>query len=140
MGSVPTLIGAETSFQGEINSSDSICIQGTFQGKLHSSGNVYINQSAWVQADIEAQYVAVHGTVQGNILAHEELNLGTTGRISGDVHTGTLTVNTGGILDGCCRMDNPQAALSITKELDHEVQPAPDKQTVKNTDTESKPQ
>ncbi|MFP4391410.1 MAG: bactofilin family protein [Desulfohalobiaceae bacterium] len=116
MGSVSTLIGADTFFEGVFKGKDSICIQGEFKGGIQSDGNVYINQHARVEAEIEAQYVAVHGEVHGNILAQEELNIGPTGRISGDVQTKTLTVATGGYLDGCCRMNGDQQALSLKRE------------------------
>ncbi|MGM0424708.1 MAG: bactofilin family protein [Thermodesulfobacteriota bacterium] len=116
MGSVPTLIGTDTVFEGAFKGKDSICIQGEFKGSLQSEGNVYINQQARVEAEIDAQYVAVHGEVHGNIVAQEELNIGPTGRISGDVQTKSLTVATGGYLDGCCRMDSSHQGLNLKKE------------------------
>jgi cytoskeletal protein CcmA (bactofilin family) len=70
-----------------------------------------------VEAEIDAQYVAVHGQVQGNVLAQEELNIGPTGRISGDIQTKSLTVATGGYLDGCCRMNEAQQELGLKNEL-----------------------
>ncbi|MFP4629836.1 MAG: polymer-forming cytoskeletal protein [Desulfohalobiaceae bacterium] len=125
MGSVPTLIGADSMFEGVFKGKDSICIQGQFKGRLQSEGNVYINQQSRVEAEIQAQYIAVHGEVLGNVVAREELNVGPTGRITGDVHTKSLTVATGGFLDGCCQMQNLQKDFDPQeKGLAREAEPA----------------
>lgn len=104
----PTLIGANTNFKGRFSGSDDICIEGQFTGEIHSEGSVYVNKSAVIQADIRASYVYVHGCVQGNVVAREQLNIGENGRVDGDVQTKALTVLTGGHLEGSCRMyDEP---------------------------------
>lgn len=102
---VQTLVGAKTSFEGKVTGEDSICIDGGFKGTVEISGNLYINNRAKVEAEIKAKNIFIHGTVIGNVTALEHLNVGAKGRIIGDVQTKTLTVATGGILDGNCRME-----------------------------------
>lgn len=100
----PTLIGANTNFTGRFSGSDDICIEGQFTGEIRCEGSVYVNKSAVIQADIQAAHVYVHGCVQGNVQAREQLNIGENGRVDGDVQTKALTVLTGGHLEGSCRM------------------------------------
>lgn len=105
----PTLIGGNTNFEGRFSGSDDICIEGQFTGEIASEGSVYVNQNATITANIRATHVYVHGRVQGNVAAREQLNIGENGRVDGDVETKALTVLTGGHLEGSCRMFNESA-------------------------------
>lgn len=104
MNGAPTLIGVNTSFEGRFTGHDSICIEGEFKGELISDSSIFINKSARVHAEVKAKNVFVHGEVEGNIRASEHLNIGASGCVRGDVDTRSLTVVTGGRLDGSCRM------------------------------------
>jgi len=104
MNGAPTLLGVNTSFEGRFTGHDSICIEGEFKGELISDNSVFINKSARVHAEVKAKNVFVHGEVEGNIRASEHLNIGASGCVRGDVDTRSLTVITGGRLDGSCRM------------------------------------
>ena len=107
----PTLIGADSSFEGTYKGKESICIEGAFSGTIEGTNNVYVHEGAKVQADIQATFVMVHGVVNGNVSADEEINIGATGRVNGDVKTKSLTVTTGGCLNGQCRMPDKDGAL-----------------------------
>jgi cytoskeletal protein CcmA (bactofilin family) len=106
-----TLIGADSSFEGVYKGSESICIEGEFTGSIQGTNNVYVHEGAQVKADIKASFVMVHGEVNGNISSEEEINIGATGRVNGDVETKSLTVVTGGCLNGQCRMAVQESAI-----------------------------
>jgi cytoskeletal protein CcmA (bactofilin family) len=106
-----TLIGADSSFEGTYKGRESICIEGEFSGTIQGTNNVYVHEGARVQADIRATFVMVHGEVNGNITSEEEINIGATGQVNGDVETKSLTVVTGGCLNGQCRMAVNQSAV-----------------------------
>ncbi len=114
--SAPTLLGSNISFEGKLKGKDSICIQGNFNGIVESGGSVYVNKKAKVKADIVAQNVFVHGEVIGNITAGEHLNIGSSGRIRGDVETRALTVITGGFLEGACKMKTKNDTVELDKK------------------------
>jgi cytoskeletal protein CcmA (bactofilin family) len=122
MGGAPTLLGPNTSFEGRFLGHDSICIEGEFRGELINESSVFINKSGRVQADVKARNVFVHGDVEGNIRASENLNIGPSGRVRGDVDTRSLTVVTGGRLDGNCRMlDENGEVISESQGIDSPV-------------------
>lgn len=106
-----TLIGADSSFEGVYKGRESICIEGEFTGTIQGTNNVYVHEGARVKADIKATFVMVHGEVKGNITSEEEINIGATGRVDGDVETKSLTVVTGGCLNGQCRMAEKDGAI-----------------------------
>jgi cytoskeletal protein CcmA (bactofilin family) len=121
MDGAPTLIGANCSIEGSYSGNDSICIEGEFKGRVECEENVYVNNGAKVYADIIARFVAVHGEVKGNITAKEELNIGATGRITGDVFTPSLTVITGGFINGRCKMLSGEKDLQASQSFSSRV-------------------
>ncbi len=104
----PTLVGKNSSFEGNFSGNDSICIDGVFKGYIDCKGNVFINKDAVVEGDIKGKNIIVHGRVQGNIIAKEEIIIGQKGKVIGDISTKIFTVETGGILHGKCQMNGGQ--------------------------------
>ncbi len=101
--SIDTVIGAEAVFEGVLSTKNSICIEGTFRGTLHSEGAVILSRSGTLEADVVADHVLVNGTLRGNVRALKQLDVGETGVIHGDVQAASVTVAKGGVLEGTCR-------------------------------------
>ena len=113
---VPTLVNAGSSFEGTCKSNGSICIEGEFTGTIEGADNVYVHKRARVNADIHAKNVMVHGEVNGNIFSEEEINISDTGQVTGGVEAPSLTISSGGYLDGHCRM----SAAEKINESEHQ--------------------
>jgi len=110
----PTLIGENSSFEGNFVGNDSICIDGNFKGYIKCKENVYINQNAFIEGDISGKNVVVHGKVIGNITAKDTLIIGEKGKIIGDVSTKIFAVEKGGVVHGRCNME--KEVQNIEKE------------------------
>ncbi len=107
----PTLIGTNSSFEGNFKGRENVCVEGEYKGCIEAEESVFVNKGGRVYADIFARYVVVHGVVQGNITAGEAIHIGPTGHVDGDVASPSLTVVTGGALNGQCRMMEKGAEL-----------------------------
>lgn len=114
---IDTVIGAEAVFAGVLLCKNSICIDGGFKGRLKCESHVILNKSATIEADIVAEYISVHGKVTGNLTALKHLNLGVTGVIRGDVKAAAITIDTGGTLDGTCKMLSEQQIMEGRSSL-----------------------
>jgi len=110
--SIDTVIGAEAVFEGTLNTKNSVCVEGTFRGKLHSEGAVILSRSGSIEADVIAGYISVNGTLRGNVRALQQLDVGETGVIHGEVQAAAVTVAKGGVLEGTCRMIEAEAAAA----------------------------
>jgi cytoskeletal protein CcmA (bactofilin family) len=107
--SIDTVIGGEAVFEGTLTTKNSVCVEGVFRGKLQSEGAVILSRSGSIEADVVAGYVAVNGTLRGNVRALQQLDVGETGVIHGDVQAVAVTVAKGGVLDGTCHMMEAEA-------------------------------
>lgn len=105
---IGTVIGADACFEGTLTTRASVCIEGTFRGQLQSEGHVVLNRNGVLEADVEAQYLSVNGSVTGNLRALKQLDVGETGVIHGDVEAASVTIAKGGVLEGTCRMISPE--------------------------------
>jgi cytoskeletal protein CcmA (bactofilin family) len=63
-----------------------------------------IDEDAVVEADISGTKVIIRGTVTGNVTATEKVELTLTGRLTGDVTTPDILMETGCKFIGRCLM------------------------------------
>ena len=97
-------IPAGKSQSGELAVEGDVRIDGSFTGKLHTEGTVYIGQKAFFQGTIDAAKVEIGGRFKGNMLAREGLHLLSTGRIEGAVDSTIAQVDKGAQLLGEARI------------------------------------
>lgn len=106
---ITTTLGTGTNFNGTMRFSQSLKIDGRFDGKIESEGFLYIEESAYVQADIKVGSIVVGGTVHGDIYAKEKLEMLSTGQVFGNVQTAKLKIADGVVFEGKCQMiRNPE--------------------------------
>jgi cytoskeletal protein CcmA (bactofilin family) len=105
-----TIIGAESSFQGNLRSKGSVRIDGKIDGGVAAEG-VIIGERGEVQGDISARSVVVGGKITGNIHATESLELLTKSQVFGDLHAPQLLIAEGAIFEGSCLMASEKAKV-----------------------------
>ena len=80
-------------------------VDGHLVGKVSSeSGTLLIGSGGTVDANISVASVVIHGTVNGDIIASEKIELGRTAKVIGHIQTPSLVVEQGAILEGNCNM------------------------------------
>lgn len=100
---VHTLLGKGTIWKGDVHSGpNSIRIEGTVEGTIHSEGEVTIAPSGIVKGTIHAKHLIVTGRVEGIFKIAECLEIHGTGWVEGEVEVGSLVVDEGGTLQGSC--------------------------------------
>ncbi len=132
--SLDTLIGANTVFEGSIQSERSVCVEGSIRGRIEAKGEVVVGRQGQVEADIYADSVVVGGQIIGNINARSRLEITATGRVTGDIEATKITVAEGGMVDGSFKMMEavgsayPQleSGLSIEESDQSNIQSQPD--------------
>lgn len=106
-GMVSTVFGKDTEFNGQLNFSTSLQIDGIFDGEIESGGYLVIGEGAEVRANISAKTVILMGTVTGNVEATERLEIHSNGRLYGNIRTSKLKMADGVVFEGKCEMIKP---------------------------------
>lgn len=103
-----TVLGPEASFKGELTLRGAAKILGEFDGSINAAGEVHIGPTSVCQATIEADSILVDGTVNGDLIARERLQLTNKARVQGDVSAAALIVAEGASFVGRCAV-GPEA-------------------------------
>jgi cytoskeletal protein CcmA (bactofilin family) len=97
-------LGQGAEFIGKLIFNGSVRIDGNFQGEIFGQGSLVVGQGASVKADIAVKSVYISGDVQGTIEVNEKINIHSTGKFSGDVHTPVFIMEEGAFFDGRSHM------------------------------------
>jgi len=90
---------------GEITFKDMVRVNGHVAGTVYSkTGTLIVDTGARVDARVDVQVAIVSGTVKGDIIARERVELGPTSKIYGNIWTRSLVIKDGAIFEGVCRM------------------------------------
>jgi cytoskeletal protein CcmA (bactofilin family) len=117
---IETVIGPNSSLQGDIRSSGGVRIDGDFSGSLDIAGNLVIGENSQVVADITAHNVQVQGTLQGNVTARR-LEILDTGKVWGDIAVDSFVLDDGGFYRGQSRMQGESDPPLL--EASHDPEP-----------------
>ena len=111
-GNSTSLIGAGTTFKGDINSNADLRIDGTLTGNIYSTAKVIIGANGVVEGDISGQQADIHGKVVGTIKVKDLLQLKGTSFVNGNIHAGNLQIDTSATFNGQCQMTPAEPAAS----------------------------
>lgn len=84
---------------GNIESEQSIQVDGFIQGNIITDAEVIITPTGRVQGDIKARLVLINGLVEGTCQGGE-VNIQPKGKFKGTMQTQQLTIEKGGLLIG----------------------------------------
>lgn len=103
----PRKVRAESvpELDGEISFKDLLRINGYVAGSVFSSkGTLIIDESARADAFIDVNVAIINGTVNGDIVGRERVELGLGAMINGNISTPKLSIKPGATFQGDCRM------------------------------------
>jgi cytoskeletal protein CcmA (bactofilin family) len=95
----------QAELSGELLFRDMIRVNGHIAGSVYSKvGTIIIDNEAQVDANVDVAVAVISGTVRGDIVARERVELGPASRIYGNIWTRSLIIKDGAIFEGVCRM------------------------------------
>lgn len=116
-GTLGGFVGSGTVVTGEASFKAMMRIDGQLSGRVTSSGGtLVIGTNGRVDANIEVAVATVHGTVNGDIIATQRLELGRSAKVSGNIQTPSLMIEQGAIFEGSCKMTAVTAAVDKGKK------------------------
>lgn len=108
-------ISAGTVFKGEIESKSDIRIDGTFDGKISTTGRVVVGEGAFVKGEVLCENADVFGKVEGSLTVRDILSLKSACEVKGDLEVAKIAVELGAAFDGTCKMLRKQPVVPETK-------------------------
>jgi len=95
----------QAELSGELTFRDMIRVNGHIAGSVYSKvGTIIIDAEAKVDANVDVAVAMISGTVRGDIVARERVELGPASRIYGNIWTRSIIIKDGAVFEGVCRM------------------------------------
>lgn len=137
-GRLSGYVGNGTVLTGETNFQAMLRVDGHLTGRVTSeNGTLIIGSTGRVDANIAVSAAVVNGTVNGDIIASEKLELGRSARIVGNVQTPRLVIEDGAVFEGNCSMlKAKEAADKRSQNVYRTVEPVPQEKVSVKTETE----
>jgi cytoskeletal protein CcmA (bactofilin family) len=101
---IDTLIGAGTRIVGDVHFSGGFHVDGHVKGNVDalpdSGATLSVSDSGTIEGSVAVPNVVLNGTVKGDILAHDRVELGATARVTGNVYYGLIEMEMGAEING----------------------------------------
>ena len=108
-----TVLTGDTSFKGMLR------VDGRLAGSISSEdGTLIVGTNGQVDANIQVAIAHIYGTVNGDIIASQRIEMGRVARVAGNIQTPALVIEQGAIFDGGCRMIK-QVSPTLSSEQDN---------------------
>jgi cytoskeletal protein CcmA (bactofilin family) len=104
-GRLSGFVGHGTTLTGETEFHAMLRVDGHLIGTVSSeSGTLIIGTNGQVDANVSVAAAMINGSVNGDVVASEKLQLGRTARVMGNIQSPRLIIEEGAILEGSCSM------------------------------------
>lgn len=104
-GRLSGFVGHGTTLTGDTNFQMMLRVDGHLSGSLSSDGGTLIvGSTGQLDANVNVGVANINGTVQGDVIATERIQLGRTARVVGNIATPKLLIEEGAIFEGSCSM------------------------------------
>jgi len=116
-GTLSGFVGSGTVVTGEANFKAMMRVDGHLSGRVSSgSGTLIVGANGKVDANIEVAVAVIHGTINGDIIATQRLELGRAAKVNGNIQTPSLIIEQGAVFEGSCKMVQMSATVDKAKK------------------------
>lgn len=104
-GRLSGFVGYGTVLTGETNFHAMLRVDGHLTGRVTSeNGTLIVGSSGQVDANIMVSAASINGTVNGDIIALDKVELGRTARVVGNIQAPRIVIEDGALFEGSCSM------------------------------------
>ena len=111
-----TIIGKSLVIKGEVAGSGPLYVDGAVEGSIILEGSrVTIGRNAQVTADVQARDVVVLGSLKGKLTVSDQLDIRSTGTVTGNVVCQRIAIEEGAFFKGGVELQRPEPAATKQK-------------------------
>ncbi len=103
-GKIDSLIGPNTTIQGDLRFNGGLHIDGRIIGNIVSDGEgastLIVSKQGYIEGSVQVDHVVLNGKVKGNVYSSERVELASEARVEGDVYYDLLEMAMGAEVNG----------------------------------------
>ncbi|MGL1904256.1 MAG: polymer-forming cytoskeletal protein [Fibrobacterales bacterium] len=108
-----TILSSQTEITGELIVKNDIRVAGKIKGKLQIAGNLVVEPTGQIEADVTVDTAIIAGVVEGDVVAKEKVVLEANSKLFGNITTKELVIVEGALFRGNCSMDTKGDKSSV---------------------------
>ena len=108
---IKAYMGEDTVFNGLLNYSGTVRIDGKFEGQVITEDTLIIGETGHLMAEISAGTIICMGYVVGNLMASQKIEIHSTSKVVGNIKSPALNIELGGVFDGTCDMTGKETKI-----------------------------
>ncbi|ADO77966.1 bactofilin family protein [Halanaerobium praevalens] len=97
---IESIIGKGAKITGELVTSNSVRVEGKIDGSIESKSTLVIGKEALIKNKVQAKNITIAGQVEGEIIAHNKVELLQTAKVNADISTKSLKIEEGAVFNG----------------------------------------
>ncbi len=111
-GRLSGYVGSGTVLTGETNFQSMLRVDGHLTGRVMSEdGTLIVGSTGQIDANVMVAAAVINGTINGDVIATERVELGRLAHIMGNIFSPRLVVEDGALLEGNCSMIKAREAI-----------------------------
>lgn len=103
-------LGPGCVFEGEIRGKGSLELHGKVVGVIELDGDVMVGERGSAQARLQGDKVQIDGVLEGDATGTARVQVGSTGRVTGDIRAPNVSFADGAVFEGNVEMRSARAA------------------------------
>lgn len=105
-----SVLGPTLVFKGELSADEDLLIKGRVEGTIKHSSSLTIGDGGHVKANVTAEYIAVEGRVEGDLIGSKCVKIRKTSKIDGNIVSPSVSLVEGATFNGKIDMDGDPTA------------------------------
>jgi cytoskeletal protein CcmA (bactofilin family) len=104
-GDFDTILSPDIEFKGTISFEKPLLIRGKVSGSIEADALLLIDEEAALDVTtIKSPRVIIRGTVRGELISADKVEITSSGRLNGDINTKEIAMEPGCVFNGRCTM------------------------------------
>jgi cytoskeletal protein CcmA (bactofilin family) len=105
MATTSGIIGRGTVVKGNVTGSGDVVVEGQIEGRVDLDDQLTIEQGGRVLADVALRDLTVHGEMNGDVVAQNQVVISSTAAVVGDIKAPRVVIQDGAKFKGSIEMD-----------------------------------
>jgi len=108
---IDTIIGPGTKFDGNIEATGIVRVDGAFTGNIITKGDIIIGDNGKVDGTMSARNIVIAGVINANISCSEKLEIKSQGKVNGDIAVKSIIIEENAVFNGTCLMKSKKDSV-----------------------------
>ena len=105
------MIGPSITIHGDVTGEEDLVVDGVIEGTVNlKENNLVVSENGKVTANVNARIIRVDGEVKGELRGLEQVSIGPTGKVNGDIRAPRVVLEDGCQFKGSVDMETDKAA------------------------------